>query len=46
MGGDIIFEPAKGERFSLAGGNIVGEFVELVSFHSRNCHYIISLLNK
>ncbi|RUS92072.1 hypothetical protein EGW08_000096 [Elysia chlorotica] len=30
MGGDIVFDPAKGERFSLAGGNIVGEFVELI----------------
>uniref|UniRef100_A0A0B6XYD5 Activator of Hsp90 ATPase AHSA1-like N-terminal domain-containing protein n=1 Tax=Arion vulgaris TaxID=1028688 RepID=A0A0B6XYD5_9EUPU len=30
MGSNIIFEPIKGERFSLAGGNITGEFVELV----------------
>ncbi|XP_005104369.1 activator of 90 kDa heat shock protein ATPase homolog 1 [Aplysia californica] len=30
MGSDIVFEPAKGERFSLAGGNIVGQFVDLV----------------
>ena len=31
MGGDIVFEPVKGEKFSLAGGNIVGTFVDLVS---------------
>ncbi|KAH9519589.1 AHA1, activator of heat shock 90kDa protein ATPase [Bulinus truncatus] len=30
MGTGIVFEPAKGERFSLAGGNIVGDFVELI----------------
>lgn len=30
MGSDIVFEPLKGERFSLAGGNITGEFLELV----------------
>jgi len=30
MGGDIVFEPVKGEKFSLAGGNIVGTFVDLV----------------
>ncbi|BFZ07591.1 hypothetical protein BsWGS_10630 [Bradybaena similaris] len=30
MGSDIVFEPVKGERFSLAGGNITGEFVELI----------------
>lgn len=30
MGGDIVFEPVKGERFALAGGNIVGNFVDLV----------------
>ena len=35
MGSDITFDPTKGERFSLAGGNIVGEFVELVSFEVK-----------
>jgi len=30
MGSDIIFEAAKGERFSLAGGNITGQFTDLI----------------
>ncbi|XP_059163684.1 activator of 90 kDa heat shock protein ATPase homolog 1-like [Physella acuta] len=30
MGSGITFEPIKGEKFSLAGGNITGEFVDLV----------------
>jgi len=30
MGSDIVFEAAKGESFKLAGGNIIGEFTELV----------------
>merc|ERR1712179_496215 len=30
MGSDIIFEAAKGERFSLVGGNITGQFTDLI----------------
>ncbi|XP_055880632.1 activator of 90 kDa heat shock protein ATPase homolog 1-like [Biomphalaria glabrata] len=30
MGSGITFDATKGERFSLAGGNIVGDFVELI----------------
>ncbi|CAL1534985.1 unnamed protein product [Lymnaea stagnalis] len=30
MGSGIVFEPVKGEKFSLYGGNITGEFVELI----------------
>lgn len=29
-GSDIVFEPAKGERFVLMGGNITGEFIDLI----------------
>jgi len=31
MGSDIVFEASKGERFSIAGGNIHGQFTELVT---------------
>jgi hypothetical protein len=40
-GSDSIIVPAVGERFTLMGGNISGEFTELASeffSHENTCH--------